>query len=117
MRASVALAALVLVWPSLALAQVPAEAGSGGGYDHALAPTANASRATADISVDGVLDESDWRSASPITELRQTVPIEGAAVSEVTDVRIVYDEDALSTAHAMVLPWSSGAAPPEAAGE
>jgi hypothetical protein len=88
------LATLALVCPWSASAQVVDEAG-GGGYDHAFAPTASAARATADISIDGVLSEPDWAAATPITELRQTVPTEGAAVSEATDVRVIYDADAI----------------------
>jgi hypothetical protein len=88
-------AALLLAGSTVASAQVTNEAGSGGGYDHAAAPTASAVRATAGISIDGVLDERDWAAAPAITELRQTEPVEGSAVSEATDVRIVYDDDAI----------------------
>jgi hypothetical protein len=94
MRSLLVLATLALVCPWSASAQVVDEAG-GGGYDHAFAPTASAARATADISIDGVLSEPDWAAATPITELRQTVPTEGAAVSEATDVRVIYDADAI----------------------
>jgi hypothetical protein len=93
MRSLLVLATLALVCPWSAFAQVVDEAG--GGYDHALAPTANAARVTSEISIDGVLNEPDWAAATPITEFRQTVPTEGSAVSEVTDVRVVYDEDAI----------------------
>ncbi|MGE0158990.1 MAG: DUF5916 domain-containing protein [Gemmatimonadales bacterium] len=97
MRSLLALATLALLCPWSASAQVDDEAGSGG-YDHALAPTASALRATGGISIDGVIDEPDWASAPAITELRQTVPTEGSPVSEATDVRIVYDEDAVYVA-------------------
>jgi len=98
MRSLLTIAILALVGPWSASAQVVDEAAGSGGYDHALAPTANAARATADISIDGVLSEPDWAAAAAITELRQTVPIEGSAVSEATDVRVLYDEDAIYVA-------------------
>ncbi len=89
-------ATLVVLGPTSLAAQVPAgSGGSGGGYDHASAPTARAAALTSSISVDGILDDAAWASAPAITGLRQTVPTEGAAVSEATDVRIVYGEDAI----------------------
>jgi hypothetical protein len=45
--------------------------------------------------VDGVLDDAAWRQAEPITDFVQKIPIEGAPPSVVTEVRIVYDNDAL----------------------
>jgi hypothetical protein len=47
------------------------------------------------ITIDGRLDEAEWRSAAPATEFRQVDPDEGQAVSERTEVRIVYDTDAI----------------------
>jgi hypothetical protein len=70
----------------------PAEAGR---YDHALAPNVTAARASGSIAVDGSLDESAWTGVDPVTELRQTVPNEGQPVSEVTEVRFVYDDAAI----------------------
>jgi hypothetical protein len=97
MRPLLSIAALALLWPSSMVAQVTDEAG--GGYNHDLAaPAANAARLTGAISVDGLLSEAGWGSASSITELRQTVPVEGAPVSESTDVRVVYDDDAIYVA-------------------
>jgi hypothetical protein len=66
-----------------------------GSYDHALAPVANALRADTPIDVDGVLDEPAWSDAEPITDLLQTEPFEGNAVSEGTEVRVVYRDDAI----------------------
>ncbi len=45
--------------------------------------------------VDGRLDDAAWRTAPPLTDLRQRDPVEGAAASESTAVRFVYDDDAL----------------------
>ncbi len=47
------------------------------------------------ISIDGTLDESGWSTAPPITTFIQTLPLEGSVVSEETEVRIVYDENAI----------------------
>ena len=66
-----------------------------GNYDHALAARANAIRSSGSISIDGVLDELVWSRASPITDFVQTLPVEGSSVSERTDVRIAFDDDAV----------------------
>lgn len=63
-------------------------------YDHdVMAPTAQAVRTTQPITIDGVLDEAVWMTAPPITDFRQTVPDEGAPVTERTEVRFLYDDD------------------------
>lgn len=59
------------------------------------APAASAARMTAPIRVDGTLDEVAWESATPITEFTQVQPSEGRPASERTDVRILYDDNAL----------------------
>lgn len=43
--------------------------------------------------VDGRLDEAAWAQAPVIRDLRVSEPIEGAPLSEPTEIRIVYDED------------------------
>lgn len=75
-----------------ALAQPPSQRAA---YNHDNAPVANAVRVTAPISVDGVLNEQVWRSAPPITDLTQLDPAEGQPVSERTEIRVLYDHDAL----------------------
>jgi hypothetical protein len=47
------------------------------------------------VELDGRLLEADWDRATPLPEFTQTVPIEGAAVSERTDVRVLYDGTAI----------------------
>ncbi|HUR92265.1 MAG TPA: DUF5916 domain-containing protein [Gemmatimonadaceae bacterium] len=65
-------------------------------YEHDRhAPGASAARVTAAIRVDGRLDEAAWQSATPITQLTQVQPSEGQPASERTDVRIMYDDNAL----------------------
>jgi hypothetical protein len=63
-------------------------------YSHA-APIARAIRAVQPIQIDGRLDEEIWRTAHAITEFVQTDPLEGQPPSEPTEVRIVYDDDAI----------------------
>ena len=58
-------------------------------------PVGMASPRTAPIAIDGRLDETAWAQAKPITEFRQTQPKEGAPGSLPTEVRVLYDEEAL----------------------
>ena len=62
-----------------------------------IRPSAQATRIPAeiDIELDGFLDEQVWALAQPITEFRQQEPVEGAEPSERTEVRILYDDQAL----------------------
>lgn len=45
--------------------------------------------------IDGVIDEIVWQSAAVVTDFRQVEPTEGAPASETTEVRILYDSDAI----------------------
>ena len=47
------------------------------------------------VRVDGRLDEPVWQTATPASGFRQREPQEGAAASEATDVRVLYDENTL----------------------
>ncbi len=58
-------------------------------------PTAIAVRRSGPIHVDGRLDEAAWKEASPAAGFTQQSPDEGAAASGRTDVRFLYDDDAL----------------------
>ncbi len=58
-------------------------------------PTATATKVTTPVRVDGVLDEDAWAQAVPIKGLLQVEPTQGAAPSEDTEVRVVYDADNL----------------------
>ena len=62
---------------------------------HAAAPTITASPVTSAITIDGRLDDAAWATAIPATEFTQSEPIDGAAASERTEVRILYDDDAI----------------------
>jgi len=81
---------LLLAVPSAAHAQAPTAA-----LRNAAPPVAEAEPADGQITVDGVLDEAVWRSATPITEFRQYQPDEGAPASLPTAVRILYGARAL----------------------
>jgi hypothetical protein len=76
-------------------ARAQASSPGGGGYTHAATPTAAAARLRQPIDVDGSLDEAAWGGATPISELVQTVPSEGLPVTERTEVRFLYDDDAI----------------------
>ena len=54
-----------------------------------------ATRRVGNIHIDGALDEPAWRTATPITHFRQTQPKEGDVATQRTDVRILFDEDAV----------------------
>jgi hypothetical protein len=59
-------------------------------------PVSSASRITTDApSIDGALDESAWQHAMPLTGFIQAEPFEGMPASENTEVRILYDDEAI----------------------
>ncbi len=65
------------------------------GYRHELAPTAVATRLLGAITIDGLLDDAIWQRAAPISDFLQTAPLEGQPATERTDVRLLYDDDAI----------------------
>ena len=56
---------------------------------------ANAERRTGAVQIDGRLDEPAWAKARPVSGFRQFRPDEGAPASLPTEVRILFDEQAL----------------------
>jgi Domain of unknown function (DUF5916)/Carbohydrate family 9 binding domain-like len=50
---------------------------------------------TSAITIDGVLDEAVWATAAPCTAFVQRDPVEGARPTQRTEVRILFDRDAL----------------------
>ena len=44
------------------------------------------------ITIDGRLDEGDWDLAEPITDFFRQEPVQGGAIKNPTEVRILYDE-------------------------
>jgi len=64
-------------------------------YRHDAAPEVRAAPVRGTIRVDGVLDESAWGRATPVTAFTQRDPEEGAPASERTEVRVLIGGDAL----------------------
>jgi len=58
-------------------------------------PRVRAQRAAGAVVLDGSLNEPSWASAPRISDFRQTQPFGGELPSETTEVRILYDEEAL----------------------
>ena len=58
-------------------------------------PVAHAVRASSAIRLDGKLDEPAWRDAPVTDDFTQIDPEEGKPASQRTEVRVVYDDDAL----------------------
>lgn len=58
-------------------------------------PQAVAAKRSGSITIDGRFDEPAWSLAPAIARFIQRLPIEGAAPTEKTEVRILYDRDAV----------------------
>jgi hypothetical protein len=89
----IALAPILLGTPSVVLAQIPESS------PLPLAPprvlTATATHVDEPPIVDGRLDEEMWQAAAPLANFVQADPFQGQAGSEATEVRILYDEEAI----------------------
>ena len=59
------------------------------------APPPVSRRRSRAYELDGVLDDPQWSRATPIGPLVQRDPVEGAAASEATEVRVAFDRDNL----------------------
>lgn len=58
-------------------------------------PAVEAAPRTGDVYIDGRLDEAAWMSAVPASRFVQREPVEGADPDEATEVRVLFDADAL----------------------
>jgi hypothetical protein len=58
-------------------------------------PAMSAAERTSEISLDGVLDDAAWQAAVPGTGFVQREPVEGAPAEEDTEVRVLFDGEAL----------------------
>ena len=58
-------------------------------------PSVAAARRTSPVAIDGRLDDAAWRTAPIAGGFVQKEPVEGAAAVHATEVRILYDDDAL----------------------
>ncbi len=72
--------------------------------DPAEPPVASATESTGQIRIDGRLNDAAWQRARPITAFRQYQPDEGAPASLRTEVRVLFDDDALYIGARMVQP-------------
>ena len=63
--------------------------------DHSTRPVVRALRTDRPVQIDGRLDEAIWQRALPVTAFTQRDPREGEPATQRTDVRIVYDDDAV----------------------
>lgn len=73
----------------------PAAAQLMDGNEHMDRPVAEAVRAQGALHIDGRLDEQAWAAAPVIAGFTQMDPDEGMPVSQRTEVRILFDDDAL----------------------
>lgn len=80
----------LLAAPLAAVAQDNADAES-----HRSAPSVAAVQAITAIQIDGQLNDAAWAAAHPVTSFTQRDPDEGAPGSRSTEVRILYDDEAL----------------------
>lgn len=80
------IAPFLLLWPFALRAQDPAAA---------VPPSGAAVRAAAPPVVDGRLGDPAWANAPVITGFVQHEPFEGQPITERTEVRVVYDREAL----------------------
>ncbi|HXV15758.1 MAG TPA: hypothetical protein VD758_03205, partial [Gemmatimonadaceae bacterium] len=58
-------------------------------------PVAHATARSGSVTIDGKLDEAAWAAATPIGDLTQSVPNEGKAATEKTEIRVLYDDAAI----------------------
>jgi hypothetical protein len=91
-----------LILAALAVSLVPVASGAQlsqsplarGGHEIPVPSTRAAARSGA-IVLDGRLDEAGWNATAPVTEFSQFDPDEGKPATERTEVRFLFDEDAL----------------------
>ncbi|MEX2572436.1 MAG: DUF5916 domain-containing protein [Gemmatimonadota bacterium] len=96
---------LILAAIPLLLVPIAAPAQNGtASSDPNAPPAAEAGRRDGPVQIDGRLDEDAWQGAVPITHFRQYEPDEGAPASLPTEVRVLYDDQALYIAARMTQP-------------
>jgi hypothetical protein len=90
---------LFLLIPAVLAAQSPALPATSAtviAAGHTIAvPSARAVRRSGPVVLDARLDEAAWQQATPITDFRQIDPEEGKPASQRTDVRFLFDDEAL----------------------
>src|SRR4051812_33704598 len=87
---------LALSLPAPLAAQSGSSAPPVNRFGHATAvPSAIAAPRNGPVVLDGKLDEAAWSAATPITNFTQVDPDEGKPASQRTEVRFLFDDDAL----------------------
>ena len=66
-----------------------------GNVAFATAPKIKINKTDSPPTIDGVLDDAVWRTATVVTDLRQEVPTQGALPSEKTEIYFAYDADTI----------------------
>ena len=95
-RTTTLICAILAATLSVAPLATPAEAQKADTTERSpVRPVANAVRRSGPVVVDGILDEAAWGAASVIADFRQFQPTEGARATQRTEVRILYDDDAI----------------------
>ena len=92
-RAAVATLAILVASPLLAQNSQAGPANGGSGVP--LPAIATATEVTEAPSIDGRMDEAVWQQAPVMTGFIQREPMDGQPASEPTEVRVVFDEEAL----------------------
>lgn len=100
------LCASTALTPRVAATQGPRQPGSAERgsrtANHAIpVPSAHAAARGSAVTIDGRLDEAAWRAATPITDFTQVDPDEGQPATERTEVRFLFDANALYIAARM----------------
>ena len=90
-----ALVVLSLASPSTALAQASADSATKRMQHAVPVPSAVAIPRSGAVTIDGRLDDDAWKGATPVTELTQIDPDEGKPATQRTEVRFLYDAEAL----------------------
>src|SRR5688572_20701919 len=94
-RCTVALAIFAACGFFPSFAQAQQEAGAINYESARFGRRLEAVRSSGEISLDGALDEPAWSSAPVARDFLQNDPREGQAATFDTDVRVLYDDDAL----------------------
>ncbi|HEY8309472.1 MAG TPA: DUF5916 domain-containing protein [Gemmatimonadaceae bacterium] len=85
----------VIVIAALAAIATVASAQSAGSQQTVVVPSMKAMRATGPIHIDGVLDEPDWSNAPVASDFMESYPNITERPRDRTEVRILYDDNAL----------------------
>ncbi len=93
----VGVASLALAIGLAGVASAQPRAGQGGGRPAPPAPARRmtGTRVSEPPNIDGLLDDAAWRNAPPIADFTQAEPFEGTPATEPTEIRLLYDDQAV----------------------